>query len=127
MLGIITKLIPSSAKDTAFYKMIKTHAAPHDAIYSEEYYEVAEHLPAACADRYVSLLCQLAPIVVCSAAKPGQDGTDHVNLQPQSYWIEKFERGGHHHQPDKAKSLSARWSRNGVATFYFDNLMVFCA
>jgi cyclopropane fatty-acyl-phospholipid synthase-like methyltransferase len=47
--------------------------------------EVAEHLPESVSDRYVTLLCGLAPIVICSAAQPGQTGTDHVNLQPVSY------------------------------------------
>ena len=51
--------------------------------------EVAEHLPEHTADRYVGLLARLSRIVIISAAKPGQGGTDHVNLKPKSYWISK--------------------------------------
>ena len=53
-------------------------------------FEVAEHLPPWLADKFVDLLCALAPIVVMSAATPGQGGVDHVNEQPHSYWAEKF-------------------------------------
>src|SRR5262249_48198784 len=57
--------------------------------------DVAEHLPEKVADRYVGLLCGLSSIVIFSAATPGQGGTDHVNEQPHSYWIEKFSACGY--------------------------------
>ena len=47
--------------------------------------EVAEHLPAPCASTFVASLVKLAPIVLFSAAIPGQGGTDHVNEQWQDY------------------------------------------
>ena len=53
-------------------------------------FEVAEHLPSWSADRYVELLCGLAPLVVMSAATPGQGGHGHINEQSHAYWIEKF-------------------------------------
>src|SRR5215467_7668468 len=37
--------------------------------------EVAEHLPARIADRYVELLTRLSPIIVFTAAPPGQGGS----------------------------------------------------
>jgi SAM-dependent methyltransferase len=52
--------------------------------------EVAEHLDQACADRFVALLAGSADLVVFGAAVPGQGGTNHINEQWQSYWIEKF-------------------------------------
>lgn len=52
--------------------------------------EVAEHLPAKCVDRYVELLTNISDIVLITAAPPGQGGIDHVNEQPNEYWIEKF-------------------------------------
>jgi hypothetical protein len=52
--------------------------------------EVAEHLPAAFADTHVSYLCRTADAVLMTAATPGQGGTDHVNEQPHSYWIETY-------------------------------------
>jgi SAM-dependent methyltransferase len=57
--------------------------------------EVAEHLPAACADRFIAALVQASPVIVFSAAFPGQTGVHHVNEQPPWYWREKFERLGY--------------------------------
>ena len=37
--------------------------------------EVAEHLPQTCADRYIDLLARLSPVIVFTAAPPGQRGT----------------------------------------------------
>ena len=56
--------------------------------------EVAEHLPEKAADRYVDLLARLSQVIVFTAAPPGQGGTDHVNEQPPSYWITKFQQRG---------------------------------
>lgn len=52
--------------------------------------EVAEHLPASMADELVKRLTLLAPVVLFSAAVPGQGGHGHINCQPKSYWVEKF-------------------------------------
>jgi len=52
--------------------------------------EVAEHLPAECAATFVASLVKLAPIVLFSAAIPGQGGTHHVNEQWQNYWADLF-------------------------------------
>jgi SAM-dependent methyltransferase len=89
--------------------------------------EVAEHLPASVAPKYVLLLCRLAPIVICSAARPGQGGVDHVNLQPKEYWIELF--ADNHRAIDQASTdaLAMYWQQKGVAGFYYENLMVFGA
>ena len=88
--------------------------------------EVAEHLPAKIADRYVDLLTRLSDMIVFTAAPPGQGGDDHVNEQPRSYWIAKFQALGF----DYADGLSNRWSSTWrdkavVAPFYHENLMVF--
>jgi SAM-dependent methyltransferase len=88
-------------------------------------FEVAEHLPAEAADNFVDVLCSLAPVVVCSAAKPGQSGTDHVNLQPKSYWIEKFERRGYRFDGAMAEAISSEWQSSNVQDYYYDNIMVF--
>jgi SAM-dependent methyltransferase len=54
--------------------------------------EVAEHLPAECASTFVASLVRLAPIVLFSAAIPGQGGTHHVNEQWQDYWANLFQK-----------------------------------
>lgn len=87
--------------------------------------EVAEHLPASCAERFVDLLCSMAPRVVFTAAEPSIGSTDHVNEQPTSYWIEKFARRGR--APDEAMTQRWRseWKRRGVAPCFHSSLMVF--
>ncbi len=52
--------------------------------------EVAEHLPPSCAGRLVQMLTEAAPVVLFSAALPGQGGTRHVNEQWPMYWRRRF-------------------------------------
>jgi hypothetical protein len=54
--------------------------------------EVAEHLPAARAGLLVADLVAHAPVVLFSAAPPGQGGENHVNEQPYAYWQALFSR-----------------------------------
>jgi len=56
--------------------------------------EVAEHLPAAAADSLVNSLTAHAPMVLFSAAPPGQGGENHINEQPYAYWRDRFTRKG---------------------------------
>lgn len=88
--------------------------------------EVAEHLPERTADRYIKLLSSLADVVVFTAAPPGQPGKDHVNLQPKSYWISKFNRHGFTHLEDVSRKWSDSWKASGnVENWYIQNLMIF--
>lgn len=54
--------------------------------------EVAEHLPADLAEEFISRLVRTAPLIMFSAAVPGQGGHGHINCQPKDYWLEKFGR-----------------------------------
>lgn len=56
--------------------------------------EVAEHLPAAAADGFVRYLTSFSPVVMFSAAVPGQGGKHHVNEQWPDYWAARFEQHG---------------------------------
>jgi SAM-dependent methyltransferase len=56
--------------------------------------EVAEHIEAARAIDLVGWLVQLAPVVVFSAAIPGQGGQGHVNEQPPEWWRDLFHAAG---------------------------------
>jgi SAM-dependent methyltransferase len=88
--------------------------------------EVAEHLEARVADRYVDLLTRLAPVVILTAAVPGQGGTDHVNEQPPEYWVGKFQQRGFRQDNELAESWRRSWQKAGdVATFYWRNVLVF--
>jgi hypothetical protein len=56
--------------------------------------EVAEHLPDTSASSFVESLTRLAPVVLFSAAIPGQPGINHINCQWPSYWANLFQRFG---------------------------------
>jgi SAM-dependent methyltransferase len=56
--------------------------------------EVAEHLDARHADTFVENLTSGSNTVFLTAAEVGQGGLNHVNEQPNSYWIAKFGRLG---------------------------------
>lgn len=89
-------------------------------------FEVAEHLPAKIAGKYVSLLTSMAPHVVISAAPPGQGGTDHVNEQPKEYWIEKFRDNGFDLDMEKTRKIRDYFDANGsVSGFYSQNTLAF--
>ena len=88
-------------------------------------FEVAEHLAPWVAKRYVGLLCALSPLVVMSAAPPGQGGRNHINEQPQSYWIKKFKRCNYLFDEKSSRELSLDWRTLGVTSWYRDNVMVF--
>lgn len=87
-------------------------------------FEVAEHVPAALADQFVDFMA-MAPTVIISAAPPGQSGHGHINEQPQSYWIEKFERRGYRYDPSASERFRSRCESGGAANWLTGNLMVF--
>jgi SAM-dependent methyltransferase len=83
--------------------------------------EVAEHLPEARAGSLVAELCALAPVVVFSAAIPGQGGTDHVNEQKLSWWEHLF-RERDFSWIDVRASI---WEDERVEPWYRQNLAAF--
>jgi SAM-dependent methyltransferase len=87
--------------------------------------EVAEHLPEACAGRYVDLLCRLSDTVVMSAAVPGSGGTDHTNEQPNQYWIDRLEAKGRSYESDLSEAWRHEWKKLGVAQCFYSSLMIF--
>ena len=88
--------------------------------------EVAEHLAEEAAGRYTDLLTRLSPIVVFTAAPPGQGGTDHVNEQPASYWTAGFRARGFQHADEESRQWRDLWRNAGdVERWYYENLMIF--
>lgn len=88
--------------------------------------EVAEHLPRSAAARYVRLLTTLSPVVVFTAAPPGQDGLGHINLQPMSYWESLFSENGFDRDRSASETLKTAWRHNAVIPdCYWMNLEVF--
>jgi len=85
--------------------------------------EVAEHLPESRAASFVEDLTCLAPVVLFSAAIPGQGGRDHVNEQWQTYWTAMFS------QYDYTVCDVVRpkiWKNRRIAYWYRQNILLFC-
>jgi len=84
--------------------------------------EVAEHVTPQIGERIVSFLCASSDIILWSAAIPGQGGYEHINEQPQSYWVEVFLSHGFH-----AFDLlrPAIWTDRKVSVWYRQNCLIF--
>lgn len=57
--------------------------------------EVAEHLSPKRARSFIKDLCSLSDLILFSAARPQQGGTNHLNEQPPSFWAEIFIKEGY--------------------------------
>jgi SAM-dependent methyltransferase len=84
--------------------------------------EVAEHLPEESAATLVRSLTLASPVVLFSAAIPGQGGVDHLNEQWPSYWATLF-RIFDFVSIDCLRS--ALWLDERVEASYRQNLMLY--
>jgi SAM-dependent methyltransferase len=86
--------------------------------------EVAEHLPPERAAGFVAMLTGLAPVVLFSAAVPGQGGEHHVNEQWQDFWADLFTSRGY----QLVDALRHRlWTVADVEPWYAQNALLFVA
>jgi SAM-dependent methyltransferase len=84
--------------------------------------EVAEHLPAERAGPLVSELTKLAPVVLFSAAIPGQGGNGHINEQWPDYWATMFEKSSY----VPLDCLRSRfWSDGQIEWCYRQNMILY--
>ena len=84
--------------------------------------EVAEHLDAIHATTLVKSLVALAPVVLFSAAIPGQGGIHHVNEQWQDYWVHHFALAGY----ASVDCIRPRiWNSQSVNTWYAQNILLY--
>jgi SAM-dependent methyltransferase len=84
--------------------------------------EVAEHLSEARAQSFVEDLCDLSDVVLFSAAIPGQQGVNHINLQWQSWWARHFgERG--YVALDLVRPVI--WQTGDIPYWYRQNILLF--
>jgi SAM-dependent methyltransferase len=84
--------------------------------------EVAEHLPARCADQFVESLTRLSSVILFSAAIPRQGGHHHVNEQWPEYWQERFGRHGYVVVDCLRRLL---WWNGDVMKWYRQNLLFY--
>jgi SAM-dependent methyltransferase len=88
--------------------------------------EVGEHIPNAASATLVRNVATHAPIVVFSAAVPGQGGQDHINEAPLGFWRDLFRREGYAaFDPFRRAMAGMRdvepWYRNNVLLYVRDN------
>lgn len=84
--------------------------------------EVAEHLSRSRAESFVSDLTRLAPIVLFSAAIPGQGGTGHINEEWPDYWARVFAR---HDYLALDVLRPALWADARISYWYRQNLVLY--
>lgn len=85
--------------------------------------EVAEHLPEELSTAFVMKLTAAAPVVLFSAAVPGQPGVEHINAQWQDYWRTIF---GDRSYVALDIVRPAVWGRGDVDYWYQQNTIVYC-
>ncbi len=86
--------------------------------------EVLEHLLPRSGRNIVAALTEAAPVVLFSAAVPGQGGTGHINEQWPEYWRRLFEARGYR-MLDPIRSRVRDDKR--VAWFYRQNILMFAS
>lgn len=84
-------------------------------------FEVAEHLTVDQAEPFTATLRELAPVVVFSAAIPGQGGIGHVNEQWPDWWAQQFRTAG---WKTSGVIRDRLWSAFGLAPYYAQNMFV---
>lgn len=86
--------------------------------------EVAEHISATDLDGLLENLTRLTPLILFSAAMPGQGGTCHVNEQWPSYWAARFQKYGFE-CADVIRPLV--WNKGSIPVYYRQNAMFYVA
>ena len=86
--------------------------------------EVAEHLPSRVSRNFVASLTALAPVILFSAAIPGQGGTHHINEQWPSYWQVLFREQGYRRIDRVRPNI---WSDGQVEWWYRQNIFLFAS
>lgn len=84
--------------------------------------EVAEHLPPEVAEAFVAYLVAAAPMVLFSAAIPGQYGDRHINEQWPSYWARLFAR---HDYLSLDVFRPQIWTHPQVSFWYRQNMLLY--
>lgn len=84
--------------------------------------EVAEHLPPEKAGAFIDMLCQASSVVLFSAAIRYQGGTNHLNEQWQSYWIDLFKERNYDCLDVIRPNI---WTDDSVDYYYKQNTFLF--
>ena len=121
------KVAARQGVDSRPFDLMKDPPAQLEGSFDLAYcFEVAEHLPPELGERLVRYLAGLAPLVIFTAAHPGQGGTGHINEQPKTYWVEQFQKAGMRHDTDLSGRVAAAFKAQDVkAPWLIENVLVF--
>jgi 2-polyprenyl-3-methyl-5-hydroxy-6-metoxy-1,4-benzoquinol methylase len=87
--------------------------------------EVAEHIENKYSEQLIETLTNLSDTIFFTAAPPGQGGTDHINEQPNSFWIDIFEKKGFRFINFLTNKIRKEMKENKVIFWIANNLMIF--
>lgn len=73
----------------------------------------------------LQVIVATAPVVVFSAATPGQGGQWHINEQPHAYWMSRFAKRRMAYDRTQSADFRESWQAAGVDFWYADNVLVF--
>lgn len=89
--------------------------------------ETGEHIEPSGSDNFIDNLCNSTKdkgLILFSAAPPGQSGTGHINCQPKSFWLEKFESRGFIEDEKITEFIVKNWKLLGAPDYICSNLIV---
>lgn len=120
VVGIDPAVTPGERDGVLFFN--DADATSHEHADLAVCLEVAEHLPADESDELVDALAEVAPLILFSAAIPGQTGHGHINCQWPGYWVSKFMRHGLLVSEDLRWNI---WHDTAIEPWYKQNLLLF--
>lgn len=86
--------------------------------------EVAEHIETRHSGRLVKTIADNTKgFCIFTAAHVGQEGTGHINCQPQEFWVKHFEDNGMKKSDEMTDTIIRLW--HDAPTYYLPNLIVF--
>jgi 2-polyprenyl-3-methyl-5-hydroxy-6-metoxy-1,4-benzoquinol methylase len=123
---------PDAQKVSLVRKKIKFHDLCKPLSLKKQFdlclcFEVAEHLPKKYAATLISTLTGLSPLIVFTAATPGQGprSIGHINEQPYKYWIEKFKNENFQLDKNLTTKIKKEMKKKNVVWWIVKNLMIF--
>lgn len=87
--------------------------------------ECAEHVDKRFSTDIVSMLASASDHIFFTAAIPGQGGVEHINEQPNSFWIDLFARQGFAFDRELTERLRREMQEKKVIWWIPQNLMIF--
>lgn len=84
--------------------------------------EVAEHIENKHCQTFLNNICLHSKVVLFSAAVPFQGGRNHINEQPLSYWVNKFNQKGYLLMDYIREQI---WNDQSIDIWYRNNCVLF--